>query len=102
MIRPISILVGLGFSVAVLWAFGNGAYVAMTEGMGEQSAEYAIHEKPHGPEGAGGPAVATPPPPPPTPPPPGPTVVTPPPPPLGVVAGAGTTTPLKSLGVWTT
>ncbi|HAU21614.1 MAG TPA: cytochrome c1 [Erythrobacter sp.] len=51
MIRPLSILVGLGFSVAVLWAFGSGAYVAMTEGTGELSAEYAIHEKPHGPEG---------------------------------------------------
>ena len=51
MIRPISILVGLGFSVAVLWAFGNGAYVAMTEGMGTETAEHAIHEKPHAPEG---------------------------------------------------
>ncbi len=31
MIRIISILVGLFFSVALLWSFGNGAYLAITE-----------------------------------------------------------------------
>ena len=51
MIRLISILAGLGFAIAALWSFGKGAYVVMTEGMGEQSAEYALHEKVRGPEG---------------------------------------------------
>ncbi|MEP5936881.1 MAG: cytochrome c1 [Erythrobacter sp.] len=51
MIRIISILVGLGFAIAALWSFGNGAYVVMNEGMGEQSAEYALHEEWTGPEG---------------------------------------------------
>jgi len=51
MIRLIAILVGVGFALAALWSFGNGAYTVMTEGMGEQSAEYALHEKSHGPEG---------------------------------------------------
>ncbi len=51
MIRLISIFIGLGFTVVVLWAFGNGAYVAATEGLGEETAEHAFHEHAHGPEG---------------------------------------------------
>lgn len=51
MIRLISILVGLGFTAAVLWAFGNGAYTVVTEGMGERTAEKAFLAHPHAPEG---------------------------------------------------
>ena len=51
MIRIIALLVGLGFAVAALWSFGNGAYVVATEGFGETPAEYAFHEKSKAPEG---------------------------------------------------
>lgn len=51
MIRLISILAGLGFAIAALWSFGNGAYVVLNEGMGEKSAEYALHETARGPQG---------------------------------------------------
>lgn len=51
MIRIIALFVGLGFAAAALWSFGNGAYVVLTEGMGEKSAEYALHEKSRAPEG---------------------------------------------------
>lgn len=45
MIRFISILVGLGFTAAVVWAFGWGAYTAATE-PAEETAEHAFHLKP--------------------------------------------------------
>ncbi len=51
MIRLIAILIGLGFTFVVMIAFGTGAWTAATEGLGEKSAEYAFHEKPHAPEG---------------------------------------------------
>lgn len=46
MVRIIGILVGLFFTVSVLWAFVIGAYTAATEGLGEETAEHAFHEKP--------------------------------------------------------
>jgi ubiquinol-cytochrome c reductase cytochrome c1 subunit len=46
MVRIFGILVGLFFTVAVLWAFANGAYTAATEGMGEETAEHVFHEHP--------------------------------------------------------
>lgn len=51
MIRIISIFIGLAFTAAVLWAFGNGAFVAATQGMGEKTADGVFHAKPHAPEG---------------------------------------------------
>lgn len=51
MIRIVGILVGLFFTVMVLWAFGTGAYTAMTEGMGEETAEAAFHREAEAPEG---------------------------------------------------
>ena len=45
MIRLIGILVGLFFSVAALWAFGNGAYNAITE-PAEVTAESVFHKSP--------------------------------------------------------
>lgn len=50
MIRIISIFIGLAFTAAVLWAFGNGAFVAATQGLGEKTAEQALHALPHSPE----------------------------------------------------
>lgn len=46
MIRLFGILTGLFFAVAVLWSFGNGAFVAATEGLGEETAEQAFYEHP--------------------------------------------------------
>ncbi len=43
MVRLIAILVGLGFTFVVMFAFVIGAYTAATEGLGEESAEYAFH-----------------------------------------------------------
>src|SRR3546814_19952457 len=51
MIRIISIFIGLAFTAAVLWAFGNGAFVAATQGLGEKTADRVFHAKPHAPEG---------------------------------------------------
>lgn len=45
MIRILSILVGLFFSVALLWSFANGAYTAATEPAPE-TAEHAFHRHP--------------------------------------------------------
>ncbi|MEO9461998.1 MAG: cytochrome c1 [Marinomonas sp.] len=49
MIRLVALLIGLGFAVAALWSFGNGAYVVATEGMGEKPVYYAFKEKPKAP-----------------------------------------------------
>ncbi|MGC1271343.1 MAG: cytochrome c1 [Croceibacterium sp.] len=46
MTRIIGILVGLAFTVAVMWAFATGAYTAATEGLGEPTAEKVFHEHP--------------------------------------------------------
>lgn len=46
MIRLFGILTGLFFAVAVLWSFGNGAFVAATEGLGDETAETVFHEHP--------------------------------------------------------
>lgn len=46
MVRLIGILVGLFFTVAVLWAFVTGAYTAATEGLGEKTAESEFHAHP--------------------------------------------------------
>ncbi|MDZ4307106.1 cytochrome c1 [Allopontixanthobacter sp.] len=46
MIRLIGILTGLVFAVAALWSFGNGAFVAATEGLGEVTAEKVFYEHP--------------------------------------------------------
>jgi len=51
MIRLLSILIGLGFTVVVMWAFLVGAYTAATEGLGEETVEYAFHEESHAPDG---------------------------------------------------
>ncbi|MEP3052250.1 MAG: cytochrome c1 [Erythrobacter sp.] len=51
MIRLISIFVGLGFAAAAFWSFGNGVVGVINDGMGEETAEYALHEKPIGPAG---------------------------------------------------
>ena len=45
MIRIISLLVGLFFSVALLWSFGNGAYMAATE-PAQETVEHAFHKLP--------------------------------------------------------
>ncbi|MBO9517990.1 MAG: cytochrome c1 [Porphyrobacter sp.] len=45
MIRPIGILVGLAFTVAVLWAFATGAYTAATE-PAAPTAEHEFHRTP--------------------------------------------------------
>ena len=45
MIRIISILVGLFFTVALAWSFGNGAYVAITE-PAQLTAEKVFHKHP--------------------------------------------------------
>ncbi len=47
MIRLIGILIGLGFTTAVLWAFGWGAAAVIDQGyFVEPSAEHAFHEHP--------------------------------------------------------
>ncbi len=46
MIRLFGILAGLFFTVAVMWSFATGAFVAATEGLGEETAEHAFHEHP--------------------------------------------------------
>ncbi len=46
MIRLFAIAGGLFFAVAALWSFVTGAYVAATEGLGEETAEHAFHEHP--------------------------------------------------------
>ncbi len=46
MIRPIGILAGLFFTLAVLWSFANGAWIAATEGLGEATAEHEFHRAP--------------------------------------------------------
>ena len=45
MIRLIGILIGLGFTAAVVWAFGWGAYTQITE-PAEETVEHAYHEHP--------------------------------------------------------
>jgi len=45
MIRIVSILVGLFFTVVLAWSFGNGAYTAITEPAPE-TAEHAFHKHP--------------------------------------------------------
>jgi ubiquinol-cytochrome c reductase cytochrome c1 subunit len=45
MIRIFSILVGLFFTVALAWSFGNGAYTAITEPAAE-TVEHAFHKHP--------------------------------------------------------
>lgn len=45
MIRILSILVGLFFSVALVWSFGTGAYTAITE-PAQETVEHAFHQKP--------------------------------------------------------
>src|SRR5690606_41199071 len=47
MIRLIGILVGLGFTVAVLWAFGSGSAAVIGQGyFVEPTAEHEFHEEP--------------------------------------------------------
>lgn len=46
MVRIIGILVGLAFTVSVMWAFATGAYTAATEGLGEKTAESVYHKHP--------------------------------------------------------
>ncbi len=46
MIRLFGILAGLFFTVAVMWSFATGAFVAATEGLGEDTAEHAFHKYP--------------------------------------------------------
>ncbi|QKG70994.1 cytochrome c1 [Erythrobacter mangrovi] len=47
-IRFIGILIGLGFTVAVLWAFGNGAYTVISEGqLKPATAEHEFHKTPN-------------------------------------------------------
>ncbi len=43
MIRIIASLVGLGFTFVVMFAFVQGAWTAATEGLGEETAEHALH-----------------------------------------------------------
>ena len=50
MIRPIAILVGLGFSIVVLLAFVTGAYTWATE-EAQHTAEHEFHLAPEGPAG---------------------------------------------------
>src|SRR5215207_9161183 len=45
MIRIFSILVGLFFTAALAWSFGNGAYVAATE-PAHETVEHAFHKHP--------------------------------------------------------
>ncbi len=45
MIRLFGILIGLGFTAAVVWAFGWGAYAQITE-PAEETVEHAFHEHP--------------------------------------------------------
>jgi ubiquinol-cytochrome c reductase cytochrome c1 subunit len=45
MIRLFGILIGLGFTAAVVWAFGWGAYAQITE-PAEETVEHAFHERP--------------------------------------------------------
>ncbi|PEQ12324.1 cytochrome c1 [Novosphingobium sp. PC22D] len=45
MARIISILVGLFFTIALLWSFGNGAYIAITE-PAPATAEHEFHRHP--------------------------------------------------------
>lgn len=45
MARILSILVGLFFTVALIWSFGNGAYVAITE-PAAPTAEHEFHKHP--------------------------------------------------------
>jgi len=52
MIRLIGILIGLGFTTAVLWAFGWGAVAVIDQGsLVEPTAEHAFHEEPKAPRG---------------------------------------------------
>ncbi|HEY6817220.1 MAG TPA: cytochrome c1, partial [Croceibacterium sp.] len=47
MIRLIGILIGLGFTVMVLWAFGSGAATVIGQGyLVEATAEREFHEHP--------------------------------------------------------
>jgi ubiquinol-cytochrome c reductase cytochrome c1 subunit len=47
MIRLIGILIGLGFTVMVLWAFGSGASAVISQGfLVEETAEHEFHEHP--------------------------------------------------------
>lgn len=47
MIRLIGILIGLGFTVMVLWAFGSGASAVIGQGyLVEETAEHEFHELP--------------------------------------------------------
>ncbi len=46
-VRLVAILVGLGFAVAVLWAFANGAAAVISEGeLKPATAEHEFHEHP--------------------------------------------------------
>lgn len=52
MIRLVSIIVGLGFSVVVLFAFITGAYTVVSEGqLKPATAEHEFHQHAHGPDG---------------------------------------------------
>ena len=47
-IRVIGILIGLGFTLAVLWAFGNGVAAVVSEGqLKPATAEHEFHKKPN-------------------------------------------------------
>lgn len=46
MIRLLGILTGLFFTAAVMWSFVTGAFVAATEGLGEETAEHKFYEHP--------------------------------------------------------
>lgn len=47
-IRFIGILIGLGFTAAVLWALGNGAYTVISEGqLKPATAEHEFHKHPN-------------------------------------------------------
>ncbi|MBX7494516.1 cytochrome c1 [Qipengyuania sp. 6B39] len=47
-IRVIGILIGLGFTLAVLWAFGNGVVAVISEGQLKQATvEHEYHKKPN-------------------------------------------------------
>ena len=52
MIRLIGILIGLGFTAAVVWAFGRGSAAVIGQGyLVEPTAEHEFHEHPHAPQG---------------------------------------------------
>ena len=52
MIRIIGILAGLFFTLAVVWAFGNGVATVISEGqLKPVTAEHEFHEHAHAPEG---------------------------------------------------